>query len=243
MASIAGIKAQTVIGRRIAQAVSDEMYPWVAGLRPFLEEGEERHPVSRAELASASRIANKSGLTNVDRRALWRAIKKAGDDASELIDKYRPGPRLNKCVANLQEIDEVAQQLEKLLSRNNDATEFITKIGAESVFAFIKLRALIAASLDSMGKCSRDRDPRGIINGRVITTTEWLAGVELPCVYKEFSGHNRPDGDQPKQMVDFVESAMKALDFQYSTSSIKKALHLLREKRRLRSQARGKNAK
>jgi hypothetical protein len=176
----ADIKARSKIADRIYKADRAERYPWADGLLRFLEEGQEKHPVGAAELAAAGRIANKSRLTKIDKRALWRAIQKAQDD-SEVIDRYRRGPRSKKCAADLQKIQKAAHKLQLLLSQDNDAMDYITNMeGApKAVLSVLKLETLIMVAYKLMKEISRDRDPRAVLRGqRVIHTKEWLAGVE-----------------------------------------------------------------
>jgi hypothetical protein len=235
------IKPRTKIGARIAQAARAERYPLAAPLLSFLEAGQEKNSVSGAELDAAARIANKSGLKKVDKRALWRAIKSA-HAASGIIDKYRPAPRLNKCLADLQNLQKAARQLEALLCRDNDATDLITstKNGAKLVYEFLNLKARIDSYCDFLKEEGRSRDRR--IKRRVITRAEWLAGVALPCIYEEFSSRGLPEGYPPtSEIVAFVESAMKELGLRYGASSIGKAIRTLRTERRERSRALGKN--
>jgi hypothetical protein len=205
----AGIKAQSKIAERLYKADRAERYPRADGLLSFLEEGQERHPVGAAELAAAGRIVKEARLKKIDKKALWQAIKKA-HAASEIRDKYRPAPRLNKCLDDLQNLQNAARQLEVLLCRDNDATDFITSTrnGAELIYEFLNLKAWIDGSYDRLKEESRNRDRRGS------AIAEWLAGVELPRVYEEFSGCGLPEGyPVPHQMVAFVESAMTELGF------------------------------
>jgi hypothetical protein len=133
------------------------------------------------------------------------------------------------------------------MQRDNPAMDSIT--GAELIWGFFKLERLIAGCYNQVKELSRVRDPRGIIkqgrHQRVINAKEWLAGVELPCIYEEFSGRGLPVGySAPPEMIDFVKAVMKEFDLRYSVSSIETAIRILREKRRERSRARaGKNAR
>jgi hypothetical protein len=236
----AGLRSK--IAERLYKADRAERHPWADGLLSFLEEGQERHPVGAAELAAAGRIANKSGLTKIDKRALWQAILKARDD-SEVIDRYRRGPRSKKCAADLQKIQKAAHKLQLLLSQDNDAMDFVTNMeGApKAVLSFLKLEALITVASKSMKEISRDRDPRAVLRGqRVIHTKEWLAGVELPRLFEEFGGNAHTMGyPPPDEMIAFVEAAMKELCIRYAASTIKKAIRELQEKRRVRKQHAG----
>jgi hypothetical protein len=232
--------AETKIKKRITRVAQARKYRLAGSLASMLEMADEPEAAGDLDLEATERVVVNSELGNIDKRALGQAIKKA-HTASEIKDKYRPAPRLNKCLDDLQNLQKVARRLEVLLCRDNDATDFITstKNGAELVYEFLNLRDRIDGCYDCLKEESRNRDRR------VITTAEWLAGVELPCVYEEFSGCGLPEGyPVPPKMVAFVESAMRELGFRYSASSIGRAIRSLREKRRYcREPAPGKNTR
>jgi hypothetical protein len=177
----------------------------------------------------------------LDRSALRRAIDKSKESA-ETISKNRHGARARKRFERLKQILEAAEQLESLLKVQDDASHMIRKCFGEGPrVTVIRLIGEVEALLHVLS----DHEPSQWGNP---TTNEWLAGVELPCVFEEHfcrkpgASRNKAhrEGDGP--CVRFIKATMLELGKLYSPASILRAMtrhRALRKSRRLVRAKRG----
>ncbi len=170
----------------------------------------------------------------LDRSALRRAIDES-NKTTEKISRDRHGARSRKRLKRLRQVRETAEQLASLLETKDDASEMIEKLYGEwPLTMVIRLAAYVEALEEVLGD-----PPRGP------TVNEWLAGVDLPCIFKEHfhrkpgSSWNNAKADGP--CVRFIASAMRELGKPYSRASIIRAMTRFRTLRNRRSLVRQSN--
>jgi hypothetical protein len=184
---------------------------YYSALRPYLA------PIPRTRRLisdkAAGRILGAVGKkfvpADLDRSALRAAIEQAWV-AREIIDKNRPGPRLRRCLNQLDHAYKAADKLASTLVANNDLVERVTDLVPEAILNIRQVAIVIKVLKERIGNY------RTIANEyrRVPTATEWLAGVELPCIYevhfRRGTGVSRDkvSGKPGGPMVRFIAAAL-----------------------------------
>jgi hypothetical protein len=126
----------------------------------------------------------------LDRSALRRAIDES-EKCAEIISVHRRGTRARKLLKQLKQVRKTAEQLEVLLNTKDDASDLIQKLCGEWPKAMVSRLIVNVEALEQVisdGKPSQWGNPNA---------NEWLAGVELPCVFKEHF-HREPGGSRNK---------------------------------------------
>jgi hypothetical protein len=175
----------------------------------------------------------------IDRSALRDAIEKACATQRQ-IDKNRPGPRARACSKQLARIHEAADALLSLLTADNDAAERVTKIVPEAALNVLRLGIAVDSSKRTLDESTKDTAAN--YRRRVPTAAEWLAGVELPCIYEEYfdrkaalsrnSNTRKPAGPN----VRFVKAVLHEINVRFADESIVRAMTRwanLRKRRRV----------
>jgi hypothetical protein len=181
-------------------------------------------------------VGRKFVSTDLDRPAMRDAIEKAWATKRK-IDEYRPGPRARECSKQLAGIYEAAAALLSLLTTDNDASEWVTKIYPE---AALSVRRLVVVVDSIKGKLDESAKETTANYARVPTAAEWFAGVELPCIYQECfdrkAAVSRNAGKPDGPCVRFVKAVLAEMKLPFADESIARAMTRfaeLRERRRL----------
>jgi hypothetical protein len=162
----------------------------------------------------------------LDRSALRRAIDESEKHA-EIVAVHRRGARARKLLQKLKQVHETAGQLAVLLNTKDDASDLIQKLYGEWPKAMVSRLIVVVETLKQLlsdSKPSQWGNP---------SAKEWLAGVELPCVFKEHF-HREPGGSRNKARkiggpcVRFIEATMRELGKPYGPASILRAMTRLR---------------
>jgi len=185
-------------------------------------------------------VGKRYSPTKLDRFALRRELDKS-EKSAELISVNRHGARSRARLKRLKQIRESAERLSSLLQFNDDATAVILHLQQDLSETTLTTITRLIISIDSLEHMLSEGAGSPYGNP---TPVEWLAGVELPCIFEEHFHRNpggsrtaagRPDGP----CVRFVVSTLRELGFQYSAESILRAMTRLRTLRRHRRQVRG----
>jgi hypothetical protein len=207
----------------------------------------EPNPIDdRAFDGLLTEVDGKHVLSTPDRAALRHALEKAWTHQQQ-IDKWRAAPRAKRCFRQLARIHKVADVLLSLLTANNDATELVTQIEPEAALNVLQVSSAVYGI-----KSVFDDSIKGdvIVKKRVPripTAVEWLAGVELPCIYEEFFDPSKrgPGGWRsknrglelgPKGL--FINAVLSKFGMKYRADSIHKAWTSCTELRNRRRAAR-----
>jgi hypothetical protein len=178
-------------------------------------------------------VGKKFVPAGLDRSALRRAIDDSEKSAEE-IAVHRRGARARKSLKRLKQIRETAELLAVLLDTKDDASNLIQKLCGEWPNAMVSRLIVDVETLEDVlgdGKPSQWGNP---------SANEWLAGVELPCVFQEHF-HREPGGSRNKARkvggpcVRFIEATMRELGKSYDPASILRAMTSLRALRATRS--------
>ena len=178
----------------------------------------------------------------LDRSALRRAIDES-EKSAEIISAYRRGARARKLFQRLKQVHETGKQLAVLLDAKDDAaaSDLIQELCGEWPKAMV---SRLIVNVEALQHVLSDGAPSQWGNPNA---NEWLAGVELPCVFEEHF-HKEPGGSRNKTRkkgggpcVRFIEATMRELAKPYSTASILRAMTRLRVLRGVRSRARQRN--
>jgi hypothetical protein len=183
-------------------------------------------------------VGQKFVPADLDRPAMRDAIEKAWAMQGK-IDKNRPGPRARTCSKQLAGIYEAADALLALLTTDNDATEWVTKIVPEAASNVRRLGVVV----DSIKRTLDDSENDTTANyRRVPTGTEWLAGVELPCIYEEYferdAAVSRNAGRPNGPCVRFLKAILAEMKLPFADESIVRAMTRFAELREGRRVAR-----
>jgi hypothetical protein len=182
-------------------------------------------------------VGKKYELANLDRSALRHELDESKNSA-EVISANRHGARSRARLKHLKKIRESAEQLSSLLQIKDDAIDLIRGLRDDLRETTLTTITRLIISVESIEHVLGTAAGSKYGNP---TAVEWLAGVELPCIFEEHfhrkaggsrNAEGRPDGP----CVRFVESALRELGFQYSAESILRAmtgLRTLRLNRRL----------
>ena len=126
----------------------------------------------------------------LDRSALRHAIDES-EKRAEIISVHRRGARARKLLKKLKQVRETAEQLAGLLNTKDDAGDLIQELCSEWPKAMVSRLIVNVEALEQVlsdGKPSQWGNP---------SANEWLAGVELPCVFEEHF-HREPGGSRNK---------------------------------------------
>jgi hypothetical protein len=135
-------------------------------------------------------VGKKFERADLDRSALRHAIDES-EKRAEIISVHRRGARARKLLKQLKQIRKTAEQLEVLLNTKDDASDLIQKLCGEWPKAMVSRLIVVVETLEQLlsdSKPSQWGNP---------SAKEWLAGVELPCVFKEHF-HREPGGSRNK---------------------------------------------
>ena len=194
----------------------------------------EEHSIDKIIAA----VSSKYVPANLDRSALRRAIDES-EKYAKIISVNRRGARARKRIRRLKQIRETAEQLASLLEVKDDASDMIENLWPKSArrlgeWPLATVSRLIVGLVEASEHALSDPEPRRWGNP---TANEWLAGAELPCVFKEHF-HRKPGGSRNKThkkgggpCVRFIEAAMRELGVRYSPASILRTMTRLRDLR------------
>lgn len=162
----------------------------------------------------------------------YSVLSSSSKPGAETIALYRPGARLHNCIKELKTIGKAAEKLVLLLNVNSDAVNIIVKLLGERPRAENSLLiGGVKAIVDTMEHkaWSKHGNP---------THAEWLAGVELPCIFEEHfkrpAGKSRNNDKPAGPCVRFIETSMTEMGMKYSGESIMRAMTKYRLLRPLR---------
>ena len=133
-------------------------------------------------------VGKKFVPAGLDRSALRRAIDDS-EKSAEIIAVHRRGARARKLLKRLKQVRETAEQLAVLLDTKDDASDLIQELCGEWPKAMVSRLIVYVEALEDVlgdGKPSQWGNP---------SANEWLAGVELPCVFEEHF-HREPGGSR-----------------------------------------------
>jgi hypothetical protein len=160
----------------------------------------------------------------------WSALRRAIDDSeksAELIAVHRRGARARKLLKRLKQVRETAELLAVMLDTKDDASDLIQELCGEWPKAMVSRLIVNVEALEQVisdGKPSQWGNPNA---------NEWLAGVELPCVFEEHF-HRKPGGSRNEARkaggpcVRFIEATMRELGKPYDPASVLRAMTRLR---------------
>jgi hypothetical protein len=112
----------------------------------------------------------------LDRFTLRRAIQES-DRGAEILSAHRHGARSRKQLERLKQVSGTAKQLAALLEAKDDASEMIESLCGEWP------RAMVSRLIDYVEALVEVLSGQGSSQWDNPTANEWLAGVELPCVF------------------------------------------------------------
>jgi hypothetical protein len=182
----------------------------------------------------------------IDRPALRKAIEKAWTTQTRIIAKYRPGPGARALSNGLARYRKATDVYLSLLTADNDAAEKIREIVPDAAWNVSQVGSAIdriKRVFDESVKETRANYPR-----RVPTGAEWLAGVELPCIYEEFFdreaavSRNVKTGKPGGPNVRFIKAVLDEFKLPFERESIARAMTRFanaRERRRVVRRERG----
>ena len=149
---------------------------------------------------------------DLDRSALRRAIDDS-EKSAEIIAVQRHGAPARKLLKQFKQVRETTDQLALLLDAKNDASDLIQELCGEWPKAMVSRLIVDVEALEwVLGNREFPQGPNA---------KEWLAGVELPCVFEEHF-HRKPgrsrnkDGEPDGPCVRFIATTMLELGKQYS---------------------------
>jgi hypothetical protein len=143
----------------------------------------DEHGIDRIIEAVRSRYVP----ATLDRSALRRAIQMS-DKLAELISAHRNGARARKRLKRIKQFREMAKELASWFEIKDDASDMIEKNWTISVplpdeWPLALVSKFIVAVAEAGENMLSDPEPSQWGNP---TVKEWLAGVELPCVFEEY---------------------------------------------------------
>jgi hypothetical protein len=215
--------------------MQEEQYPLAGPLLSWLDEAAEENEVTDVDLAKAARIVSNAGFV-IDKHTVCMAVKKAMM-GYEIIDKFRSKGRSAKCLNELDSIRSAVDKLVLELSKDNDATDLITRNAAGMVWDTHKLQAYVRTCCEIMrGEIgSGRRYPKSgekRYAKRILSPKAWLAAIELPCVFEELTGKVFLKNEQPSSdMMEFILATMSEFGIRYKRSSIATEIRRNHEKR------------
>ena len=197
-------------------------------------------PLNERGLDQIIRAVGKNFVpADLDRSALRRAIDES-ENFAEIISVHRRGARARKLLKQLKQVRETTDHLALLLDAKNDASDLIQKLSGEWPKVIVSRLIVDVEALEHVlgkGKPPQGRNP---------SAKEWLAGVELPCVFDE-NFHRKPGGSRSKAgkaggpCVRFIEATMRELGKPYDPVSILRAMTRQRAQQASRSRVRQTN--
>jgi hypothetical protein len=179
-------------------------------------------------------VGKKFVPAELNRNALWTAIKQAGE-AKETVDRFRSGPRTRAILKSMKRIGKAADALARVIKENKDSAQLIAEMvpfTPKSIQRLIDFSAYLEQKLSKSNAYVRAK------HDRVPSATDWLVGVELPNVFEEFfdrkAGRSRSDGAPSGPTVRFIVAAMKEMDGRPNSETIVRAMTKYSELRKLR---------
>jgi hypothetical protein len=179
----------------------------------------------------------------LDKSSLRRAIQKS-DIKAEIISAHRHGARTPNWRKRLKQFREMAKPLALWFEVKDDATDIIEEVWSKSIrqpdgWPLALLTGVIVDVCEACEDTLRNADVKLSQWGNP-TANEWLAGVELPCVFEEHflgkpGGSRNIAGKAGGPCVRFIASTMLELGKPYSPESILRAMTRLRRLRETRS--------
>jgi CHAD domain-containing protein len=138
------------------------------------------------EQATLDRILAKIGKKfipdDLNRMALWIAVKQAADDKKN-VDRYRSRARTHAIVKSMKRVRNAAESLAAVIKENEDTRELLVEQLA-SIQQLIGSVSNIVQLLTRSNVAIRARD-------RIPSANDWLAGIELPLIFEDFF-HRKP---------------------------------------------------
>jgi CHAD domain-containing protein len=138
------------------------------------------------EQATLDRILAKIGKKfipdDLNRMALWIAVKQAADDKKN-VDRYRSRARTHAIVKSMKRVRNAAESLAAVIKENEDTCELLVEQLA-SIQQLIGSVSNIVQLLTRSNVAIRARD-------RIPSANDWLAGIELPLIFEDFF-HRKP---------------------------------------------------
>jgi hypothetical protein len=170
-----------------------------------------------------------------NRNALLTAIEQAMA-AQKIIDRSRKGPRARGIAKIMNRIRVEAKALTALLQENDDVLDLIRK-EVPSVLEDVDRLRVVAEVLKQTH--SKPSEAALALYGRIPSSSEWLAGVELPLIYEDCfhrkAGRSRTGGKPGGPTVRFVAAVMLEVGLPLAADTIIRAMTRfadLRERRR-----------
>ena len=134
------------------------------------------------EQATLDRILAKIGKKfipdDLNRMALWIAVKQAADDKKN-VDRYRSRARTHAIVKSMKRVRNAAESLAAVIKENEDTRGLLVEQLA-SIQQLIGSVSNIVQLLTGSNVAIRAR------YDRIPSANDWLAGIELPLIFDYF---------------------------------------------------------
>ena len=194
------------------------------------------------EQATLDRILAKIGKKfipdDLNRMALWIAVKQAADDHM-YVDRYRARARTHAIVKSMKRVRNAAESLAAVIKENEDTIEFLTEqLGSieQLIVSVSNIEQLLTKSRVAI-RARYDRIP---------SANDWLAGVELPLIFEDFfyrkAGRSRVNDKPGGPAVRFIAAVMREIDSPLVEETIVRAMTRFSELRKRRQVVRRRNS-
>jgi CHAD domain-containing protein len=139
------------------------------------------------EQATLDRILAKIGKKfipdDLNRMALWIAVKQAADDKKN-VDRYRSRARTHAIVKSMKRVRNAAESLAAVIKENEDTRELLVE-------QLASIQQLIGSVSNIVQLLTRSNVAIRARYDRIPSANDWLAGIELPLIFEDFF-HRKP---------------------------------------------------
>jgi hypothetical protein len=194
------------------------------------------------ERATLDRILAKIGKKfipdDLNRMALWFAIKQAVDDKKH-FDRFRSKARTHAIIKSMKRVRNAAESLAAIIRENEDTIELLAEQLASIEDLIVRL-SNIEELLTKSNVSIRAR------YDRIPSANEWLAGLELPLIFEDFfyrkPGRSRVNDKPSGPAVRFIAAVMREIDSPLAEETIVRAMTRFSELRKRRQVVRRRNS-
>jgi len=249
--STLGFRVSQLVQRRCSAVAHPPKYPDYAGqlldyLLPLPPQSPPIAVVPTVDEQALDRILAKVGKKfipdNLNRMALWTAIKQADDDKKS-VNRFRSGARTRAIVKSMKRISKTAESLAAAVKQNDDATQLVAQmlpLALTTTAELIILATHVEQVLNESSVALRAR------YDRIPSANEWLAGIELPLIFEDFfyrnPGRSRVNDKPGGPTVRFIAAVMREIDSQLAEETIVRAMTRFSELRKRRQIVRRRNS-
>ena len=194
------------------------------------------------EQATLDRILAKIGKKfipdDLNRMALWIAVKQAADDKKN-VDRYRSKARTHAIVKSMKRVRNAAESLAAVIKENEDTRELLVE-------QLASIQQLIGSVSNIVQLLTRSNVAIRARYDRIPSANDWLAGIELPLIFEDFfyrkPGRSRVNDKPGGPAVRFIAAVMSEIGSPLAEETIVRAMTRFSEVRKRRQVVRRRNS-